>query len=346
MEKRENPVQRSTTCSKRRRGLLKKVAELSLLCDAKVAVFASYPSKTEKFESVGYPSVDSVLDLAIHGGGERCSNAWEGEKEKRVKGLSLLMDIQADETPVMKSEKGDDTALCWDEFSRELDEMANRGDDLKTMLDVLRKAKEKAESKLRDLVEPKLGRTTGLGESSSWNQKQRPAEINNSTNSESNDLWVWSHQHETEPAELYSGFATGNGMSDNAPFVNNAGEFTYQNPELHQVEMLRSNQDEMNLQAQGFGLSNAGEFTYQNQEVHQVTMLMSNQDEMNRQAYQSRELNQVAMSRSNQDGMDLQARAFGLPNSATVQGHDDFNVDDLFSHDLTLDPTALWELLD
>lgn len=59
----ENANSRQVTFSKRRAGLLKKAHELSVLCDAEVAVIVfSKSGKLFEFSSTGY-NTSSILDL-------------------------------------------------------------------------------------------------------------------------------------------------------------------------------------------------------------------------------------------------------------------------------------------
>ncbi|KAG6530023.1 agamous-like MADS-box protein AGL62 [Zingiber officinale] len=59
MEAIENAAARQVCFSKRRAGVFKKAAELSVLCGAEIAVLAFSPSGKPFF--FGHPSVDSVL---------------------------------------------------------------------------------------------------------------------------------------------------------------------------------------------------------------------------------------------------------------------------------------------
>ncbi|KAK9272483.1 hypothetical protein L1049_002856 [Liquidambar formosana] len=61
MKKRETKSQIYVTFSKRRKGLFKKAAELSVLTDAKVAILTAGPGGKARVYSFGYPSADHVI---------------------------------------------------------------------------------------------------------------------------------------------------------------------------------------------------------------------------------------------------------------------------------------------
>uniref|UniRef100_A0A0C9S567 TSA: Wollemia nobilis Ref_Wollemi_Transcript_13246_796 transcribed RNA sequence n=1 Tax=Wollemia nobilis TaxID=56998 RepID=A0A0C9S567_9CONI len=65
-----NPVSRQVTFSKRKAGLLKKTCELSVLCDAEIALFIFSP--TGKLYEFGSPSMNKIL-----GRYQRCCTSQE-----------------------------------------------------------------------------------------------------------------------------------------------------------------------------------------------------------------------------------------------------------------------------
>ncbi|CAN1168280.1 Agamous-like MADS-box protein AGL61 [Linum perenne] len=136
MVKRETATMRSTTFTKRRHGLFNKLSQLCLLCDAKVAAFVSSPSNRLKFYSLGYPSVSSVLgEEAVKEEGE------EAEVIRRTKklGYSMFHDV---------AEKDPGRKLGGFDLGKEIDELVSNGGDLKMLVDLLRKAKSRAEAEL------------------------------------------------------------------------------------------------------------------------------------------------------------------------------------------------------
>ncbi|KAH9330077.1 hypothetical protein KI387_002185, partial [Taxus chinensis] len=56
----QNPISRQVTFSKRKAGLLKKASELSLLCDAEVALVIF--SQTGKLHEFGRPSMNRTVE--------------------------------------------------------------------------------------------------------------------------------------------------------------------------------------------------------------------------------------------------------------------------------------------
>ncbi|KAK9272563.1 hypothetical protein L1049_002937 [Liquidambar formosana] len=61
IKKCEDQKKRYVTFSKRRSGLQRKAAELSVLCDVKIAMVTSSPGERPKIYSFGHPSVDEVI---------------------------------------------------------------------------------------------------------------------------------------------------------------------------------------------------------------------------------------------------------------------------------------------
>ncbi|XP_042466222.1 agamous-like MADS-box protein AGL62 [Zingiber officinale] len=88
MEAIENAAARKVCFSKRRAGLFKKAAELSVLCGAEIAVLAFSPSG--KPFSFGHPSVDSVL--------ARFFSAWPAPPRHHPLAGALLQALRRQES--------------------------------------------------------------------------------------------------------------------------------------------------------------------------------------------------------------------------------------------------------
>ncbi|XAR50346.1 hypothetical protein NMG60_11004640 [Bertholletia excelsa] len=133
----ENPSSRQVTFSKRRNGLLKKAFELSILCDAEVALVVFSPSgKAYQFSSHDIDSTISryrrEVGLTHSGQGLRAVEVWRAEIEDLKRTIETLETRQ-------KHFNGEDLSML---------EMK----DLKQLERQLRTAAERVRSKKRRIV--------------------------------------------------------------------------------------------------------------------------------------------------------------------------------------------------
>ncbi|PWA84584.1 transcription factor CAULIFLOWER [Artemisia annua] len=92
----ENPTNRQVTFSKRRDGLLKKAIELSILCDAEVALLVFSPSgKAYHFSShdmdrtIRRYKIEKGLDK-VNNNGVRTTEVWKNEMDEMKKTIETL----------------------------------------------------------------------------------------------------------------------------------------------------------------------------------------------------------------------------------------------------------------
>ncbi|KAK9267085.1 hypothetical protein L1049_009503 [Liquidambar formosana] len=103
IKKIENKIARQVCFSKRRSSLFRRANELCVWCDAEIAVIAFSPGK-QAF-SIGYPSVDSVLNRYLSEGSSQDTQAWPHDDDVEKYLQEALRELEAEKVLAEKEDE-------------------------------------------------------------------------------------------------------------------------------------------------------------------------------------------------------------------------------------------------